>query len=153
MRKIKLVIFSLLVLVLICQPQSASAITCNDAKRTLKNFDIKIQSLDKKINDYSALINEMQSGILMTTERAKQMKKDCLAFMKGYVNAQSFCDYSKDIGKTTYTCKDVSCQNYLALRLKAQNSVASLKKDRSIVILNSKECFSAKLVLDATKTI
>jgi hypothetical protein len=139
--------------VIVCyQTQTASAITCNDARKTLKSFDIKIKSLDKKINEYSALINQKQSGILMTNERAKQMKRDCLAFMKGYVNAQSFCDYTKDVGKTTYTCKDVSCNNYLKLRLNAQESLASLKRDRSIIVLNSKECFTALEVLNAQKT-
>jgi len=152
MLRIKIVSILSLVLVTACyQQESASAINCNDARKTLQSIDIKIKSLDKKVNEYSALINRMQSGILMTTQRAKQMKKDCLAFMKGYTNAVSFCDYSKDIGKTTYICNDASCENYLKLRLNAQESITSLKKDRSIVILNSKECFSAKLVLDATK--
>lgn len=146
--KLVLVISSLLVM---NQTQQAFAVTCKDAKQTVNKFNSQIKNLDKRYKVADNMVNKLMTGTLMTKERATQLNKDCLEFMKGYSDAKTFCNYSKDIGTYSYVCQSGECEKYSRQRLTIGNQLQKLKQDVNRVILNSKECFSAIEVLNAQK--
>lgn len=148
MNKVRIAILAFL---LIAQTQQAFAISCKDARQTVKNFNSQISTLEKRRATAENMVSKLLTGTLMTKEKARQLNKSCLKFMKGYAQAKTFCDYSKDIGTYSYVCQTSECGKYLQQRLTFSNQLENLKKDVSQVTLNSKECFSATEVLNAQK--
>ncbi len=146
--KLVVVIASFLV---INQTQQAFAVTCKDAKQTVNKFNSQIKILDKRLKVADNMVNKLMTGTLMTKERAGQLNKECLKLMKGYSDAKTFCNYSKDIGTNTYVCETSECEKYSQQRLSISNQLLTLRQDVSRIILNSKECFSAIEVLNAQK--
>ena len=146
--KLILLVSSLLVM---SQTQQAFAVTCKDAKQTVNKFNSQIKALDKRYKVADNMVNKLMTGTLVTKERASKLSKDCLKHLKGYSEANSFCNYTKDIGTYTYVCQTSECEKYLELRFTIGTQMTTLRQDVSRVILNSKECFSAIEVLNAQK--
>lgn len=144
-------IFVILGFLVLSQTQQAFAVTCKDAKQTVNKFNSQIKNLDKRYKVADNMVNKLMTGTLVTKERASKLNKDCLKHLKGYSEAKSFCNYSKDIGTYTYVCQTSECEKYLELRFTIGNQMSTLRQDVSRVILNSKECFSAIEVLNAQK--
>jgi len=150
MSNVKLVLVISIFLVM-NQTQHAYAVTCKDAKQTASKFTSQIKTLEKRLKVADNKVNKLITGTLMTKERARQLNKDCLEHLKGYSEAKSFCNYSKEIGTYSYVCQSSECEKYSRQRLIIGNQLQTLKQDVSRIILNSKECFSAIEVLNAQK--
>jgi hypothetical protein len=132
------------------------AISCKDAKKTASTIKSKITAFEKERESNLNKIDSLQQPKVTTKKEADTYTAACLKMFKNYsgpMNVKSYCDYSKDIGKTTWVCTTKICNDLLARDAYLMREIPNLKYDMSKVVTNSQKCFSAMEVLNAQKEL